>query len=108
MFDFGGTVDTLTFNRRSDFDLPTLPDVIDFALAKKSALANQMILPKRGLVELMNFAKTLGAVAVNVAHSGTVAGVFFHADDKHVAEKVAATLNRFAFLSLLTITRLAI
>lgn len=108
VFDYGGEVDTLKFNRRSDFEFPALDDELDFALIKKSALANQVILPKRGLEELMNFAKTLGAVAVNVAHSGTVAGIFFRAEDLHVAEKIAAVRKRFDFLKFLTLTRLAI
>lgn len=104
VFDFGGTVDTLTFNRRSDFEFPPLADVFDFALTEKSALANQIVLPKRGLIELMNFAKHIGAVAVNVAHSGTVAGIFFHADDSRVAEKISAVRKKFDFLQFMMLT----
>ena len=107
VFDYGGEVDTLKFNRRSAFVFPTLDDELNFELVKKSALANQTILPKRGLEELMNFAETLGAVAVNVAHSGTVTGIFFRADDLHVEEKIAAVLKRFDFLKFLMLTRLA-
>ena len=107
VFDYGGEVDTLKLNRRSDFVFPTLDDEINFELIKKSALANQTVLPKRGLEELMNFAETLNAVAVNVAHSGTVTGIFFRADDLHVAEKISAVLKRFDFLKFLTLTRLA-
>ena len=108
IFDYGGEVDTLTFNRRSDFNFPTINDSIDFALTEKSALANQKILPKRGLSELIKFAKNIGAVAVNVAHSGTVTGIFFHADDKHIDEKISAVNDRFDFLKFLTLTRLSI
>lgn len=107
VFDYGGEVDTLKLNRRSNFKFPALGDTIDFALTEKSALANQTILHKRGLSELMNFAKTLGAVAVNVAHSGTVVGIFFRADDS-VEEKISAVRRRFDFLQFLTLTRLAI
>ena len=46
VFDCGGQIDTLTFNRRSDFQIPVLDDEINFALAEKSALANQKILLK--------------------------------------------------------------
>ncbi len=106
VFDYGGEVDTLKLNRRSDFQIPALGDAVDFELAKKSALANQSILPKRGLIELMNFAETLGAVGVNVAHSGTVAGIFFRADDLLAEDKAAAVLKKFDFLKLLTLTRL--
>lgn len=107
IFDYGGTVDTLTFNRRGDFQIPALDDVIDFALTEKSALSNQMILPKRGLHELMIFAKGLGAVAVNVAHSGTVAGIFFRADDSCIKEKISAVQKNFDYLKFLMLTRLA-
>ena len=107
VFDYGGEVDTLKLNRRSDFVFPTLDDEIKFELIKKSALANQTILPKRGLEELMNFAETLNAVAVNVAHSGTVTGIFFRADDLQVEEKISAVQKRFDFLKFLTLTRLA-
>lgn len=106
VFDYGGEVDTLKLNRRSQFVIPALDDVIDFALTEKSAQANQAVLPKRGLIELMNFAKELGAVGVNVAHSGTVTGIFFHADDSLVEKKISAVQRRFDFLTLLTLTRL--
>ena len=108
VFDYGGEVDTLKLNRRSDFEFPTLADEIDFTLTERSALANQKILPKRGLVDLMNFAKDLGAVAVNVAHSGTVAGIFFRADDSRAKDKVAAVRRSFDFLDFMTLTRLAV
>ncbi|MBR4904183.1 MAG: GHMP kinase [Selenomonadaceae bacterium] len=108
IFDYGGEVNTLKFNRRSDFEFPTLDDRINFKLIKKSALANQKILPKRGLEELMNFAETLGAVAVNVAHSGTVTGIFFRENDSRVEEKIAAVQSKFDFLKFLMLTRLAI
>lgn len=106
VFDYGGEVDTLKLNRRSDFEFPVLGDSIDFALTKKSALANQTILHKRALPELMDFAETLGAIAVNVAHSGTVVGIFFRADDS-VAEKISAVRKRFDFLQFVTLTKLA-
>lgn len=108
VFDYGGEVDTLLFNCRGAFVFPTLDDDLSFELVKKSALANQTILPKRGLEELMNFAETLNAVAVNVAHSGTVTGIFFREDDLHVEEKISAVLKRFDFLKFLTLTRLVI
>lgn len=106
VFDYGGEVDTVKLNRRSQFVIPALDDAIDFELAEKSAQANQAVLPKRGLIELMNFAKDLSAVGVNVAHSGTVTGIFFHATDSLVAEKISAVQRRFDFLTLLTLTRL--
>lgn len=93
--DFGGKVDTLEFNRRPD--LPYLNRLNEPELARAltlvrlgiekgdpravgegatiSALANQRILPKPGLEELIDFAARMGAYGVNVAHSGTVAGI---------------------------------
>lgn len=93
--DFGGVVDTLEFNRRAD--LPFLnrrkePDTgRALELVRKglqsedpylvgegatlSALANQRILCKPRLEELIALARSLGAYGVNVAHSGTVVGI---------------------------------
>ena len=108
VFDYGGEVDTLKFNRRSDFEFLELDDEINFELVKKSALANQKILFKRGLEELMNFSEDLGAVVVNIAHSGTIAGIFFREDDSHVEEKISAVQKNFDFLKFMTLTRLAV
>ena len=104
VFDYGGEVDTLKFNRRSDFEFLELDDEINFELVKKSALANQKILFKRGLEELMNFSEDLGAVVVNIAHSGTIAGIFFREDDSHVEEKISAVQKNFDFLKFMTLT----
>ncbi|MBQ9496827.1 MAG: GHMP kinase [Selenomonadaceae bacterium] len=108
LFDYGGQVDTLKLNRRSDFIFPSLDDEINFALVKNSALANQKILPKKNLQELMTFAEELGAVAVNVAHSGTVAGIFFHEDDSRVDEKISAVRKIFDRPQFMTLTNLAV
>ena len=108
LFDYGGQVYTLKLNRRSDFVFPTLDDEINFALVKNSALANQKILPKQNLEELMTFAEELGAVAVNVAHSGTVAGIFFHEDDLRVDEKISAVRKVFDTPQFMTLTKLAV
>ena len=106
VFDYGGEVDTLKLNRRSDFEFPTLDDEINFELAEKSALANQKILFKQNLEDLMNFAKDLGAVAVNVAHSGTVAGIFFREEDSLVEEKISVVRKKFDAPKFLTLTKL--
>ncbi len=93
--DFGGSVDTLEFNRRPD--LPQLNRANEqytaeaLALVREglargdarlvgegatlSARANQKILPRPYLEELVSFARRVGAYGVNVAHSGTVAGL---------------------------------
>jgi L-threonine kinase len=93
--DFGGVVDTLAFNNRCD--LPSrnssnesktgqAMELVKAGIARKdpvllgrgatlSALTNQGILHKPRLEELIDFAMSHGAYGVNVAHSGTVAGV---------------------------------
>ena len=106
IFDCGGEIDTVKFARRSDFQIPQLDDILDFELAEKSALANQKILPKPHLEEIIKFAKELGAATVNVAHSGTVIGIFFHAADKYIDKKILEITRRFDCVKFLTKTKL--
>ena len=106
IFDYGGEVDTLKFNRRSNFQIPALDDVLNFELVEKSALANQEILYKKNLPEIISHAKNIGAVTVNVAHSGTVIGIFFHNDDLNVDAKISEIVRRFEFIKFLTKTKL--
>jgi len=92
--DFGGTVDTLEFNRVDRSALlrelaPTAERAAalvrrgladgDPALigegATMSALAHQRVLFKPQLPAVLEFAHQIGAVGVNVAHSGAVIGV---------------------------------
>ena len=106
VFDYGGEIDTVKFNRRSDFKIQTLDENLNLELVEKSALANQKILFKPHFEEVINFSKKIGAVTVNVAHSGTVIGIFFHADDLQVAEKISAVKKNFDFLKFLTLTKI--
>ena len=108
VFDYGGEIDTIKLNRRGTFIFPEIGDEISFKLMKSSALANQIVIYKPELENLMNFAENLGAAGVNVAHSGTVAGIFFHADDFGVNEKIFAVRKKFSFLKFVTLTNLAI
>jgi len=93
--DPGGCVDTLEFNNRADlpyYNRINEPEVRKgLELVKKgiqakdphllgegatiSACANQRILPKPRLQELIDFVLARGAYGVNVAHSGTIVGV---------------------------------
>lgn len=94
VLDFGGQVDTLEFNRIDRRDIPTAlePAISEaFRLVDKgiatgslpmvaqgatmSARANQQILYKTRLEEVIALARETGALGVNVAHSGTVIGV---------------------------------
>lgn len=110
IFDAGGEVDTLQFNRRDDLPglnaakEPAVREAVelvtrglaagDAALigrgATLSALANQGILPKPCLSVMADLLPGLGAVGLNTAHSGTVIGVLFPADAAgRIAEAVA-------------------
>lgn len=92
-FDEGGTVDTLTFHeqgRASTFSyiLPQSP-LTAWALgdlATASAFANQSVLPKAHLEALWNAAKSMGAVGVCVAHSGTILAALFEGPHKEVRQ----------------------
>ena len=56
--------------------------------ATRSALANQQVLFKPRLEEVLELSEQVGAVGVNVAHSGTVIGMLF-ADDGRTLERAA-------------------
>ena len=96
--DFGGTVDTLEFNqtdRRQAWESTALetkealelvrsgivncdPDLVGRG-ASISARSGQQVLYKPELPQVMDFAEDVGAVGVNVAHSGTLIGVLLDA-----------------------------
>lgn len=97
LYDCGGAVDTLRFNRRGDLRQlndakePDIREAIALleqgfakqdplligAAATRSAFANQKILYKKQLANLHDIAMRCGAVGVNIAHSGTVIGMIF-------------------------------
>ncbi len=99
VLDFGGTVDTVEFNRiNRDSILNRMQSVHLEAIsliergiinrnahdigagASLSAIANQEILFKPQLEDVLRLAEDVGAVGVNVAHSGTVIGMLFDDD----------------------------
>jgi L-threonine kinase len=99
VFDAGGEVDTIAFNRRGDLaglNRSKEPEVLAAlrmvqqgieagdcnmigAGATLSALANQSILRKPSLERIIEISRSFGAAGVNAAHSGTVLGVLFDA-----------------------------
>lgn len=95
MFDTGGTINTIEFHseyhghENSPQELLDAIDELDrdFSaqqigkVATLSALANQHLVHKPQLEEIIEYAKSLGALGVNVAHSGTMMGVLFAADE---------------------------
>lgn len=111
IFDAGGTVDTVAFHQaRPDRARPdaaalflgwqllssSLTDRQIGQAATLSALANQTWLPKPDFSAFLRAARCHPAVAgVNVAHSGTVAGVFFcQSASQADRERVIASLSR--------------
>lgn len=105
--DLGGTVDTLQFNSNKEIDRlnqskerevkTALEKVVNaFQVADNesfthacpkigdaatlSAFANQQMLNKPGLENLLNICKQFGGYGINVAHSGTVVGLLFAKD----------------------------
>ncbi len=106
IFDYGGEIDTLKFNRRSNFQIPSLDENLSFELVEESARQNQQILHKKNLPEIIAFAKSLGAVTVNAAHSGTVVGIFFRAGDFEIDAKISEIAARFEFIKFLVKTEL--
>ncbi len=122
IFDVGGEVDTLLFNQRQDLDSlneekelqvsQALALVIE-GLQKKdihligrgatlSALANQRILYKAPLEELIDSALSLGAVGVNIAHSGTVAGVLFSPSQQELLTSSIDKISKIKDITYLT------
>ena len=96
--DFGGTVDTLEFNqtdrgglwREIEEETTEALELVRAGVercepaligrgATISAWAGQRILPKTMLPAVADFAKSVGAVGVNVGHSGTIIGVLLDA-----------------------------
>ena len=97
VFDFGGEIDTITFERRSNFHLKKLPKDFDLTMTTASALANQSILHKPQLEDIVNFALPLGALGFNTAHTGTVIGVIFaeNTSQKHLTKYSNAIIKNF-------------
>ena len=99
--DFGGEVDTLDFNRvdrksqwlsiqhETDEALALVKEGLkrrDIRLlgegASRSAVAAQQVLFKPRLADVRAFSEEVGAVGVNVAHSGSVIGVLLDATER--------------------------
>lgn len=115
VLDPGGEVDTLLFNRHPELRelnrkkerlVTEALNLVEEGLRKNdiealgtgatiSALAHQEILPKPLLENVIRLSKELGAVGVNVAHSGTVMGVLL--DPRRVTAKEAEGFVRKRF-----------
>lgn len=114
IFDIGGKVNTVAFNKRRDLvDLNQRKEAEvrravtlvkqgieqgDARLigqgATLSALANQAILYKPCLEKALEIAMNQGAVGVNIAHSGTVIGVMFTPDKEEIFSSCIENIYR--------------
>jgi len=112
--DFGGTVDTLEFNavdrrakwRSIEAETRSALELVragleqgDPALVGRgstvSALASQEVLPKPRLSAVNQFAQDVGAVGVNVGHSGTIIGVLLDARERRGKSTFHQARKRF-------------
>ncbi|NLM95962.1 MAG: GHMP kinase [Firmicutes bacterium] len=128
VFDAGGEVDTLTFNGREELARLNQakegkvraalalvrqgieegrPDMIARG-ATMSAIANQRLLPKKDLEEIIGFGvRRLGALGLCIAHSGTVLGLLYTPLQQYqVDEAVEAMQREFPHLAFLYHTAL--
>ena len=112
VLDFGGSVDTLEFNkvnkdnvlRNLEPDMQEAVALIENGIrladpirigqgATRSAIANQQLLFNPHLEAVFELSSRASSVGVNVAHSGAVIGMLFP-DDQLVVERAAALARR--------------
>ena len=108
ILDFGGSVDTLEFNRSDRDEVlrslgPRMKEAVSLIEegiqrgdplrigrgATVSAQANQQVMFNPQLEPVLELSREMGAVGVNAAHSGTVIGMLFR-DDSPLVEEAAA------------------
>lgn len=126
VFDCGGEVDTLCFNRRDDLaalqqeiapEIASALALLRRGVAEKSpaligeaatasARLNQRILYKPALEQLVAVGERHGAVGVNAAHSGTVLGLLFDARGEGLPDAVREARQRCPELTYLGDVRL--
>ncbi len=124
VFDFGGAVDTVAHHARQSAPSRAATTVQARALdlvrrgvrsadpavigtgATLSTIANEALLPKRALVETLEFAARLGAVGVCAAHSGTALGLLLPPEPALAARAVAAARRSLPGLAVVWPTRL--
>lgn len=107
IFDRGGTVDTCAFHQQEQALADTESLLTEFQqamaagnaqrivqAATKSAFRNQQILYKEELVHLWELGQAAGACGVNVAHSGTVLGLWWSTET--AAGKISVQAERIA------------
>ena len=120
VLDTGGTVDTISFHNRAD--LLSLYHVQEHEAARAasflndslsidnmahaasiSALSHQTVLTKHSLPDILECSLSNGAAGLNVAHSGTVIGIWFdvHTTESKRAHCIRTLLDKFSSLTYL-------
>lgn len=120
VFDYGGVIDTIEFNkqnclleknREKEAEVRKAYELVmkgfesnnPYLVAKGSsisAFANQNILEKPKLFEVYDEALRLGALGINIAHSGTLLGILGE-KDKIDTELIVNRINELSDLSYL-------
>jgi L-threonine kinase len=125
VLDFGGTVDTLAYNRcyRADLLWKMVAEHREALAAVKeglrrenladigygatlSARAHQRILPKPQLGTAIGLAREVGALGVNVAHSGTVIGLLLDPSQADGPATVAYLATHLPGLESISLNRM--
>lgn len=110
-FDCGGEIDTIGFDRQharsvyrdnqgaminalTMLERGLLEDNLQWVAdaATGSAILSQLIHPKPQFEELLSIAKSVGALGVNCAHSGSVLGVLYRASE-HLKERLSIAIE---------------
>ena len=126
VFDTGGMVDTVAFHQRKDLAMLEAAKEAEICRALRclretpltagriaeaasiSALANQSILPKKSLEQIVEAARAEGALGIDIAHSGTVIGALFapEAQEETIEAAAAHLTAQFPHLAYLRTVRM--
>lgn len=120
VYDFGGEVDTIRFNNNPNLDMINIQkekqikiayEILKQSFIKKdikllgkattiSALANQDILFKENLDEIIAIALSENAYGVNIAHSGTLVGIICdkNSNKEAIIKKIEEEYPKLIFL----------
>ena len=120
IYDYGGQVDSISFNKADDLKEKNIAkkEIIEEAYfllreafkekdikklgqaASMSSLANQSILHKKKLEEILDKSLEEGAYGINIAHSGTLIGIINN-EASNISSIKEMIKKDFPFLSLL-------
>jgi len=126
VYDFGGKIDTIVFNQRPDLrekntqKEPQIKKAMSFVEkgfrnnspelvaqgATMSALANQNIIFKPQLEQILELAKKSGALGINTAHSGTLIGILFKKEKMDVERLLNLMVQKYSHLKYAGIYKL--